>query len=863
MAIPLFEHNQKAYEAAAAMLEQSGRAAVIHPTGTGKSFIGFKLAEEHPASRVLWMSPSEYIFHTQEENLRRICPGYSPDNIVFLTYAKLILMDEGQMSAYAPDYVILDEFHRCGAQEWGKNLKLFLDMFPKAKVLGLSATHIRYLDNQRDMAEELFDGNIASHMTLGEAITLGILPCPTYVISVYSYQKEMNRLKERVDALKDGRYKSENKKYLEDLRRTLELSEGLDQIFQKHMPDRSGKYIVFCTDREHMEEMMGFAGKWFGAIDQDMHIYQVYSQDSAAEQTFASFKADDSRHLKLLYCIDMLNEGIHVEGVDGVILFRPTTSPIIYRQQVGRALSASKGGQPVIFDIVNNFDSLYTISSIEEEMDSAVRYYRERGEGRRIVHHRFKIHDEIRESRRVFEELERRLAAPWELCFQEAKAYFQEHGNLEVPKRYCTETGISLGQWLDTQRRVRSGRTAGILTEEQITRLDAIGMVWGSRLELSWERYFQAAQQYYEENGDLDIKTEYITPEGLALGKWIVRLRRSREHGSQRGLLTEERIGRLDAIGMIWDKAGMLWEKGYQEAWKYYGRHGDLEMASSYVTEDGFPLGRWLDGQRRKRRGQTADPEGRRRDSNGQTPGKQNETAADGKLTPQQTARLDKLGMRWESVTDSRWEKSLSRARAYYEKFGDLNMPQTYTSPDGYSLGKWVANQRRRRAQGKLTTAQENYLSELGMEWETADPWQERYMLAKEYREKNGSLDISQNYVTGNGIWLGKWLYQQRRDREKLTREQRRKLEELGMKWSSPYQESWNKKYEDAKRYYETYGNLKIPASYKTPEGAALGQWAVQQRSKRRAGKLSQDKIALLDQIEMVWDPISPCRYRP
>lgn len=72
-----------------------------------------------------------------------------------------------------PDYIILDEFHRCGAAEWGKSVRKLLDAHKTAKILGLSATNIRYLDNQRDMAEEIFDGCIASEMTLGEAMAKG------------------------------------------------------------------------------------------------------------------------------------------------------------------------------------------------------------------------------------------------------------------------------------------------------------------------------------------------------------------------------------------------------------------------------------------------------------------------------------------------------------------------------------------------------------------------------------------------------------------------------------------------------------------------------------------------------------------
>ena len=71
MALALFEHNAKAYQAAVAMLARYGKAAVVHPTGTGKSYIAFKLIEDHPDAIFLWLSPSEYIFKTQLESLQK------------------------------------------------------------------------------------------------------------------------------------------------------------------------------------------------------------------------------------------------------------------------------------------------------------------------------------------------------------------------------------------------------------------------------------------------------------------------------------------------------------------------------------------------------------------------------------------------------------------------------------------------------------------------------------------------------------------------------------------------------------------------------------------------------------------------
>lgn len=172
--IDLFPHNQTAYLAASKMLAETGKAAVIHPTGTGKSFIGFKLAEDHPDSVICWLSPSEYIFKMQIENLKATGAD-EPGNIKFFTFARLMNMSAEELEEIQPDYVVVDEFHRAGAELWGKNVLKIFEMYPDAPVLGLSATAVRYLDNQRNMADELFEGNIASEMTLGEAIVRGIL----------------------------------------------------------------------------------------------------------------------------------------------------------------------------------------------------------------------------------------------------------------------------------------------------------------------------------------------------------------------------------------------------------------------------------------------------------------------------------------------------------------------------------------------------------------------------------------------------------------------------------------------------------------------------------------------------------------
>ena len=122
MGTMLYEHNRIAYEAACRMMQRSGKAAVIHPTGTGKSFLAFQLCEEHPKQTVCWLSPSEYIFQTQQENWRK-AGGSLCSHIRFYTYARLMLMEEAELKEIEPDYIVLDEYEssiaavrRCGAR---------------------------------------------------------------------------------------------------------------------------------------------------------------------------------------------------------------------------------------------------------------------------------------------------------------------------------------------------------------------------------------------------------------------------------------------------------------------------------------------------------------------------------------------------------------------------------------------------------------------------------------------------------------------------------------------------------------------------------------------------------------------------
>ncbi|MDD4495654.1 MAG: Helicase associated domain protein, partial [Eubacteriales bacterium] len=842
--IDLFPHNQKAYLAASAMLTETGKAAIIHPTGTGKSFIGFKLAEDNPDAVICWLSPSEYIFKTQIENLKATGVD-EPNNIKFFTYAKLMLMSEDALAEIQPDYIILDEFHRCGAELWGQGVQNLLSMYPDAPILGLSATAVRYLDNQRDMSDELFDGNVASEMTLGEAIVRGILNPPKYVLSVYSYQKDLEKYQARIKRAKSKAVRDTAQEYLDALRRALDKADGIDRIFEKHLTDKSGKYIIFCANAEHMDDMIGNVPKWFGNIDKAPNIYRAYSDDPETSKAFAAFKKDKSEHLKLLFCIDMLNEGVHVEDVSGVILLRPTISPIIYKQQIGRALSASKTKDAIIFDIVNNIENLYSISAIEQEIKTAVTYYRFLGDEKEIVNERFSIIDEVRDCKRLFDKLNDALTASWDLMYQCACAYYKLFGNLEVPHKYKTPEGYSLGSWIHTQRKVRAGEQYGNLDESRIAKLDAIGMVWDSYRDLSWERNYAEAKKYFTKHGDLNTNVNDVTESGFRIGQWICNLRTWRKSGIQGAFLTNKRIRLLDELHMIWDQPDYLFEQSYQAALDYYRENGHLEVPAAYVTKDGIRLGIWICNIRAKRNGS----------SNGAP------------LTEVQIARLDEIGMIWTDKPTRQWEAGFSEAQMYYESHGSLNVPATYKSPSGYRLGGWIADQRISYSTGKLKSDRKARLDTLGMIWVKPDSWEVRFALAKEYYQKNGSLNMPANY-TADGIWIAKWLNEQRqiyignRKNKSLSQEQIARLDSIGMVWDNKIQiaadSAWSGQFAEASNYYEKHGDLNIPFGYCGSDGKRLDIWVICQRKHFRAGRLSGEQIEKLNAIGMVWEFDNP-----
>ena len=368
MAVGLYKHNAYAYEQIEEKLKTSNRTCVIHPTGSGKSFIAIKWLYENRNKKCLFLTSQKPII---DQIIRHIesC-GLTLNDFPYLKFDLYQNITEQIATTYSTDCIVLDEFHRCGAPKWGKGLDVLLNNNSNAKVLGFSATPIRYLDDCRNMAEELFDNNIASQITLVEAVTKGILPLPTYINALYSFDEDIQRIQTKINRLASESDRKLFQEKFDSAKKLLEKSEGLEKVFSKNITKSNGRFIVFCRDVEHMNRMIEESKNWFESVNDNIDIYSVIStnKDFDNRNSIESFETSNNDHLKLLFCVNMLNEGLHVNDIDGVIMLRPTISPIIYLQQLGRALSVGHNEHPLIFDIVNNSLGIKDIDKFYEQV---------------------------------------------------------------------------------------------------------------------------------------------------------------------------------------------------------------------------------------------------------------------------------------------------------------------------------------------------------------------------------------------------------------------------------------------------------------------------------------------------------------
>lgn len=413
--VSLFEHNEKAYKKLIEDLKEHKCTTINHATGTGKSFIALKYLYENRDKKYLYLAPTYPIIDQLLESCYKI--GITPKDINIDTMIYRNLLSKNMEQIYNKyDGIIFDEYHRTGATKTYKKIKELKLMLKEnddgKKFIGLTATPIRYLDYERNMTKEIFDGNVASSISLSEAMLEELLPVPTYINSKIACREELEKAFKRVKKMYPTKERQKLLSKINEIDKN--INNGIEdnrQLVNKYIKKENGKYIIFCNSIDELDKYYSEIDTWFEDIGK-IKKYKVHSRNIAETKEIKSIKEinkkeldnfnKDKKGISVLFCVDILNEGVHVDNIDGVFMLRKTASPIIYFQQIGRALSFSGRNKEIkIFDLVNNFNNHMAIEMIyqelHEEFANKISKHPENKEKYEQILKRFKIMDETKD----------------------------------------------------------------------------------------------------------------------------------------------------------------------------------------------------------------------------------------------------------------------------------------------------------------------------------------------------------------------------------------------------------------------------------------------------------------------------------
>ena len=909
--VGLYDHNAESYKKVRDAFLESDVVGIVHATGTGKSYNALQLAYDNKEKKILWLVPSnaivEHIINSIDDNpnldMKRDFP-----NLEFMIYPNLVGMNTENIEDLDIDLLILDEFHHIGAPVWGARVDSIIETHPDIKVFGMTAYTVRDRGTsyERNMAldegDELFSDNIVSRYDLCDAMIDGVLPKPIYRSSYVKLIDMTRELEDRVKRLEaSGRDCSLYNTIINDCKKRLHEAPSVSDVVVNNIKP-NGKYIYFCPPAKEdgvndIETIKKEALEWFKKIapEEDIVFYTSLSEmkDSGKSNREAFYDDVDldgnkvDNKLRVMFCVNQYNEGVHAPNIDGVIMGRGTCSDIVFFEQLGRALSVSGNTKkkidlysiysierlrmmcalrnlnyngdnsreelieklvaPVIIDLAGNIDF---IKKLEDNLKDRIKELQEKGDGtlnrRMLTDASFDLDTFEVDLFNILTDLKRKTEMTWDDWYKLAVEYYEEHGDLEVSDKYITKNNDKLGKWIKNQRiaykNIFLSKNARIgnrvpLTAEQVKKLESIGMIWDV-FDLKWNKMYELSKQYFQEHGNLDVPNKFVTKNGEKLGFWIQHQR----HAYKNKTLSDEKIKKLESIGMKWGLLDSKWNKMYELACEYYEKHGNLDIPQRYITSNGEKLGSWFGGQR------IAYNEGR--------------------LSKEREFLLKKIGYVFDNLNDYNWNKMYELACEYYEEYGDLDIPQRYITSNGEKLGVWIGAQRTKYKNGDLINEQVKKLESIGMIWNTFDlQWDKNYELAKKYYLEHGNLSISCNCVSENEEKLYIWISNQRQmyKKGKLSQDKINLLNSIGMKWDV-LDSQWNKMYELASEYYQEYGKLDVPRRYVTKNGDNLGVWISRQRKRYKDrfvekkskmckySSLTDEQVKLLENIGMIWN---------
>ena len=605
----LYEHNIKSYEKVKKQFENDNVAAIVHATGTGKSFNALQLALDNKEKKIMYVVPyNSIIEHIKEiiEQNENVSLDNDFPNLEFRTYRSFVNMSEDEIAKLDIEFLIIDEFHHIGAPIWGARIDTIIETHQDLKIFGMTAYTVRDrgTEYERDMANpetnELFSNKVVSNYDLCDAMIDGILPKPNYKSGYIYLEHACEYLETKIKSLNhNSAYYKELWPLLNDLKKRVHEAPSISDIFKTNIK-KNGKYIYFCPLNSEIgvndvESIMSETRKWIeemGLSENDYELYMTTSDmgEDGKKNRDAFYNNKDlngenvDSKLRIMFAINQYNEGVHCPGLDGVIMARRTQSDIVFFEQLGRGLSAGS-------NIKKEYEKLKTKSK-EELIEKCKR--------KKLTYSQNFSKEELIEI----------LVAPIIIDLSNNIGFIKELEN-------------NLKDRIKEYTRSESGEKREIHLKNASFNIDMINEdlykiieYMRDRLKLTWMDHYELAKSYYEHHGDLEIPQGFKTTNGyeydengINLGSWI-QTQRTAFKGQGSGKISEEQIEMLNQIGMVWSSDEM-WLKRYKLGKAYYEHHGDLKIPQGFKTtngyeydENGITLGSWIRSQRIAFKGQ-------------------------------------------------------------------------------------------------------------------------------------------------------------------------------------------------------------------------------------------------------------------
>ena len=580
--IKLEKHNEETYNAIKEAFVKRNHIGVVQATGTGKSYIIAKTIEDNDLKNVLFLSPSLHIINQFKETFKNL-----ESRITFATYKKLSYIDDLKDFLHVNDFgaIILDEYHRCGAKTWGTSVKEILSESKDKKVLGVTATPIRFLDKCRDMTIELFNSEPIVELSLLMAIEKGILNKPKYVLSYYDIEENISQLHEKLKDC-DNQEILDNVKYITN---NIDKLVNIENVLKSNITNER-KFIVFCSNIEHLNQMKNIVPKWFKNIGYDTKTYAVYSDkenvltDAVIKRELESFKKASSQTntIHLMFSVNMLNEGLHIDGVEGVMFLRKTSSPIIMMQQLGRALKVGNKA-PILFDLVNNISELSFEGYFNEDYDDK--------KGKKKKQHDYsllcniEINDYTADLNSLLRNINELAAkSSWDAFKKQIIDFKERNGHCNIPSGHPLYKRCL---------NIRKKYERGLLEEHKYEELDELGFKWKISVynDEHWEEMFDKLLAYIKTYGHANVPSNYKVEE---LATWVHTQRR---YGDT---MPKARKEKLLAVGFQFNLAKKMnderWESMFEKLLEFKSIYGHVKVSSRYSDR---PLSNWVRSQRR------------------------------------------------------------------------------------------------------------------------------------------------------------------------------------------------------------------------------------------------------------------------